>query len=189
MNLANKEGILNALEYIHKEVNQTYEGLEPDILVKRPDPETWSAADHLRHLIKCVRPLSTALALPKLALKARFGMTKQDARSFDEVVSLYKDRLARRQKAGDYAPNLKTLPDSLEYKQELIENWQEVSGKLMRILASWNEKALDNHSLPHPALGKLSIREMLYWDIYHNWHHLSNVQTRLGLDISTKPSS
>ena len=36
---------------------------------------------------------------------------------------------------------------------------------------SFSEKDLDNYILPHPLLGKLTIREMLFFTIYHVQHH------------------
>jgi uncharacterized damage-inducible protein DinB len=39
---------------------------------------------------------------------------------------------------------------------------------------------LDRLRLPHPALGKLTVREMLFFTIYHNIHHVENVVRRLS---------
>jgi hypothetical protein len=35
---------------------------------------------------------------------------------------------------------------------------------------------MDYHVLPHPLLGPLSVREMLFFTVYHNTHHVLNVQ-------------
>jgi hypothetical protein len=35
----------------------------------------------------------------------------------------------------------------------------------------FSEAQLDEYVLPHPILGKLTIREMLYFTIYHATHH------------------
>ena len=34
--------------------------------------------------------------------------------------------------------------------------------------------------MPDPALGQLTVREMLYFTLYHNLHHVRNVAGRLG---------
>ena len=34
-----------------------------------------------------------------------------------------------------------------------------------------DEEDLDNYILPHPLIGKTTIREMLYFTIYHVQHH------------------
>jgi hypothetical protein len=35
--------------------------------------------------------------------------------------------------------------------------------------------------MPHPLLGKLTVREMLLFTLYHNLHHVQNVARRKGL--------
>ena len=35
----------------------------------------------------------------------------------------------------------------------------------------WDEKELDEYYLPHPILGKLTVREILFFTIYHNLRH------------------
>ena len=39
-------------------------------------------------------------------------------------------------------------------------------------------KDLDVYILPHPLLGKVTLREMLYFTIHHNEHHLELLQNR-----------
>jgi uncharacterized damage-inducible protein DinB len=43
-------------------------------------------------------------------------------------------------------------------------------------VAKWSEANMDYHVLPHPLLGPLSVREMLFFTVYHNTHHVLNVQ-------------
>ena len=51
---------------------------------------------------------------------------------------------------------------------------------------SFSEKQLDTFILPHPLLGKLTLREMLYFTIYHAEHHkkqtLKNLENQIPLD-------
>ena len=51
----------------------------------------------------------------------------------------------------------------------------------------WSEKKLDRYQAPHPALGKLTIREMLYFTIFHNVHHARLVAERLTVDPKEGP--
>ncbi len=52
-----------------------------------------------------------------------------------------------------------------------------VSGLVGKI-PGWSEAALDRYRLPHPLLGKLTVREMLFFTLYHNAHHLDQVAGR-----------
>ena len=47
-----------------------------------------------------------------------------------------------------------------------------IGEKYTERLGNWSEKDLDKYKLPHPLLGKLTVREMLFFTIYHNEHHL-----------------
>ena len=38
---------------------------------------------------------------------------------------------------------------------------------------------LDKYVLPHPLLGKVTLREMLYFTIHHNEHHLELLKAGL----------
>ena len=44
---------------------------------------------------------------------------------------------------------------------------------------SWGELALDRYRLPHPLLGRLTVREMLLFTLYHSVHHFNLVSTRV----------
>lgn len=51
---------------------------------------------------------------------------------------------------------------------------------LCAAITRWPEPALDAHRLPHPLIGRLTVREMLLFTLYHNRHHLENVQRRFA---------
>ena len=55
----------------------------------------------------------------------------------------------------------------------------EQSQQLWSAVGSWREADLDRYLLPHPLLGKLTIREMLFFTLYHNYHHVQSLATRL----------
>ncbi len=42
----------------------------------------------------------------------------------------------------------------------------------------WSDAQLDRRCLPHPLLGKLSVREMLFFTLYHNLHHVQVAERR-----------
>jgi len=46
-------------------------------------------------------------------------------------------------------------------------------------MGDWSELQMDRIRLPHPVLGKLSVREMLFFTLYHNQHHLDAAKRRL----------
>jgi uncharacterized damage-inducible protein DinB len=52
--------------------------------------------------------------------------------------------------------------------------------RLCHIIDGLTEEELDRYLLPHPLLGKLTMREMLYFTIYHVTHHHRQVETNLS---------
>ena len=43
----------------------------------------------------------------------------------------------------------------------------------------WSDAKLDKYIAPHPLLGKITLRELAYFTIYHIQHHLSIIRKRL----------
>ena len=41
----------------------------------------------------------------------------------------------------------------------------------MQLVHKWSEDDLDLYVIPHPLMGKLTFREILYFTIYHVKHH------------------
>ena len=137
--------------------------------------EIWSHSDNLDHLIKAVKPVTKALKLPKLTLHAMFGKPAKVSMSYEELCQQYRDAIASGgQASGRYLPNqMSPAGNTGEVKQNLLHQWSIASEELVSIAGKWEENDLDRYQLPHPLLGKLTIREMLYFTIYHTLRHAS----------------
>ena len=137
--------------------------------------DAWSASDNLDHLIKAVKPITRALKLPKFTLQAMFGKPEKVSMTYEELCKVYRDEIAKGAKAsGRYLPDQQTpLEEAEKQKKELLGQWSRASGDLVSAAEKWEEKDLDQYQLPHPIIGKLTIREMLYFTIYHNLRHAS----------------
>jgi uncharacterized damage-inducible protein DinB len=137
--------------------------------------EVWSAADNVDHMIKAVKPIAKALKLPKITLQAMFGKADRDSRTYEEVCKVYRDEIAKGAKAsGRYLPN-EEVPDTKrgEANQKQLGQLSDAIERLISACEGWDESALDQYQLPHPLIGKLTIREMLFFTIYHNLRHAS----------------
>ena len=148
-----------------------------------PQGEKWSPADHVRHLAKSTYPLVGALGLPKLVLGLRFGRNRADSRPLPVLRDVYRATLRETgATAGRFAPAPQAPPADAAaagaWQQEVLGKWRgAVSGLALKI-PGWSEPALDRYRLPHPLLGKLTVREMLLFTVYHNAHHLEQVAGR-----------
>ena len=136
----------------------------------------WSAGQNLDHLIRAIKPLQLAYRLPKFALSILFGKTNRRSRTYDELVTKYKIKLTAGGKAsGPFIPPV----ISFEKKETLIRKYKEQKQKLIAKVEKQDEKDLDTYILPHPLLGKVTLREMLFFTIHHNEHHLELLKNRI----------
>ena len=136
--------------------------------------EVWSASDNVDHLIKSHKPIAKALRLPKFTLQALFGKPEKPSRSYEEICKIYRDEIARgAQASGRYLPKPENPENIEEKKMQLLEQFSKASSDLVLVAEKWTESELERYLLPHPLIGKLTIREMLYFTIYHNLRHAS----------------
>lgn len=129
----------------------------------------WNYEEQLVHLTKSIKPLSSGLMLPTFVFRWKFGTPNRPVRTFEEVVEKYLTKLPNLEGANpDYAPK-KEVPVP---REEAAAQYQKESERLYRAITTWSEAQLDDYLVPHPLLGKVLVREMLYFTIYHTQHHL-----------------
>jgi len=174
MNIHDKPEIISALTEKVDAFNNYIAPLNKEQFEATPNGK-WSAGQNLDHLIRAIKPLQLAYSLPKFALNSLFGKTNRPSRTYDEVITKYKTKLAAGGKASKpfVPPTIK-----LEKKDELIKKYNEQKQKLISKIEKQSEADLDKYILPHPLLGKVTLREMLYFTIHHNEHHLELLKKR-----------
>lgn len=165
-----KADIIAHLNRINHEITELAEVTESAVLYKSFEGK-WSAAQNIDHLIKSAKPLVLAFRLPRVVL-GLFGK-KKSALSYDGVVAQYQEVL----KKGGKSPVIFEPPRlSPAKKDKLIEEFSDTYKKLVELLSFFSEDDLDKISLPHPLLGKLSMREMLFFTVYHMRHHSKTIK-------------
>lgn len=128
----------------------------------------WNTGQTLDHLYRAVAAVSQAMSLPKFLFGMLFGRANRPSNDYDTLVAKYQAKLAAGSKAsGRYLPNSISFTDQ-QKKESAME---EAVNRLCKSLDHYSEKQLDHYILPHPILGKITIREMLYFTIYHAEHH------------------
>lgn len=176
-----RSALLASLDAMHGEIQRAMESLSPQVFVAAQG-EFWSPADHMRHLIRSNRPLAVALGAPKIMLRFRFGKSGGPSRAYEQVVEQYHQALKDGAQArGRYLPSPRQGDDDDAGWQALIMGrWQDVGRDLQKLYGKWNDKHLDRLQLPHPVIGNLTVREMLYFTLYHNHHHARRVFERMA---------
>ena len=136
----------------------------------QPKGEKWSQAAHIEHLINSIKPLNLLFSLPKILMTWKWGKPNRSSRTYDELVKRYLEKLAARPFQGNnpFGPK----KDKNYTKDHLINLFSSNYEKLERkIEKKWTDKQLEKYLIPHPLLGKLTVREMLMFTVYHTQHH------------------
>lgn len=147
--------------------------------------KSWSAADYLKHLLLSIKPMTKAMGFPAAVLEKQFDRSGRPSRTYAEVVSAYKKRLDEGIRAEDFdrvVPIFYRFPEgTTDEKAYLIDSWNETHQRLVAATEAWSEADLDSLQIPHPAVGMLTLREMLFFTIYHNTLHWHDMQHAAGL--------
>lgn len=178
-----RDEIVRALADVEREVAAFFGGLSPEDFVRR-EGEAWTPAEHLRHLDRSVRAVTRGLEYPRWMLRLRFGRSKQPSRSYDEVRTVYRARLAAGGKSTpEFAPPREEIAagEVEAYRTRLLGRWAEVNARMRTAIERWPEASLDRIGMPHPLLGRLTVREMLFFTLYHDGHHIEGARRRLSV--------
>ena len=174
-----RDQILLALDRLRDDGLTFWTHLPPEQFAA-PLGDAWSPADNLRHLIKSTTPVTRALLLPALALRVLFGSACAPSASYPGLRDRYRAVLAGGATAGRFAPKVARVPSDLgAWQQELLGQSRDSVSGLRQAAGRWSESDLDVYRLPHPLLGKLTLREILFFTLYHFAHHEANVVRRL----------
>jgi hypothetical protein len=142
----------------------------------------WTAAEQLAHLNTVVSAVAKGFAAPRLLLRLRYGRSRSPQRTHTALRDHYRSLLAAGGRAtGPFVPARHDLaPAQIEaHRGSLLARWGRVNGRLQKALEPWGEKQLDTIRLPHPLLGKITAREMIYFTVYHSEHHIAATRKRL----------
>ena len=171
----NKESIIKELSEKHQSFTEYIQSLTDNKFIDKRNSTKWSAGEQLQHIYLSVRPVNLAMLIPKFILRFLFGKPHQN-RTYEELVVTYQKSLLNGGKAGS-----QFIPKnvSIGKRKILTDDLATLINSLNEKIEGLSEQDLDKYILPHPLIGKISIREMLYFTIYHVQHHHQSVAENL----------
>lgn len=169
----NKQEIITASENIFRQFSETCSGMNDETLFARPS-DKWSVAENIQHLVISITTTTLAYSLPKFLVKWAGGTPNRKSRSFDELKEKYYKKLSE---GGRASARFVPKPIEIKYgKQKLLNNWNKATVKYIKALTSKRtEQDLDNYLARHPLLGRITLRELCYFTIFHTQHHLNSI--------------
>jgi hypothetical protein len=147
--------------------------LVPEELFNVSKEGKWTTAENIRHLATSAKMTTLAFTLPKITHLLLYGKPKRTSHGYSKLVENYEKKL----EGGAHATGV-YVPRKTDYrKTELITNLNENARKLVRAIAEkWTDQQLDEYQVAHPILGVITVRELAYFTIYHNHHHLQTIR-------------
>jgi hypothetical protein len=133
----------------------------------------WSVSQNVEHINIGLTRMGNYLALPKSNIESNYGFSERKSTNYETIFKVYRNAFENGVKASDdFVPKI-NLEIGIE---KLVENGKKTLDVFMSNLKSWNEEELDLYNCPHPFLGKITVREILYFTIYHAQHHHETIK-------------
>lgn len=167
-----RDNLLTALAGAATEIGHYFGGLDAAVFLDGTE-ERWAPAHHLDHLIRSNGPVAGGLGVARARLQVL--PPQHRPKNYAEVRNSYQAVLATGARASG-----RWLPQPEGTQAALVERYRASLDALAQALEGWTDPELDAWAMPHPALGVLSVREMLLFTLMHNRHHEGGVRARLG---------
>lgn len=162
-----KESLVRELRRSVAAFNAIIAGADAEAF-ERNTGEKWSAGQDLQHLVKTLRVINYAYALPLFILRLRYGKSGWDSRDVVLIEQKYKKAMATGMKSpAAFVPGIVGAGE----RDALLAEHLQLGERLCRRIEKMSERALDKYRLPHPALGKVTLREMIILTWLHTDHH------------------
>jgi len=153
----------------------------PDARLFAGDSEHWGPAHHLLHLTRTSLAIQRGLGSPSLpahsTARSRTYAEVRDAAAAS-LTAAPKERLLEMGRVVVVEPGAR--------REDIVKAFLAASGELRSAAARWDEQELDRHAMKHPLLGELTVREMLFFCVFHERHHAKGVRAQLA-DVSGSP--
>ena len=176
--IVTKEAILTESEKIFRRLQDYCNQLPDEVFFAVPDGK-WTIAQHVQHLMVATKMATAAYAIPKFLVRLIGGRPNRASRSYNELLMKYERKLEEGGKAsGRYIPA--SVPAVAG--KAILQRWEKVYQQYLNAIANnWKDTQLDHYIVKHPLLGKITLRELCYFTIFHTAHHLKGIKKQAML--------
>lgn len=170
----NKAAIISASKEAFNRFTETCNSISETAIFDKPGPK-WSVAENIRHMVISTNMTMLAYRLPLFLVRWIGGTPNRPSRSYEEMKAKYYKKLSE---GGRASARFVPKPIEVSYgKQKLVSSWDTATKKYLAALETKRkEEDLDNYLARHPLLGRITLRELCYFTIFHTEHHLNSIQ-------------
>jgi len=164
-----KELLTSEMNLAYDRLSYLIHNMDTSLFNKSILPDKWTIAGHINHLVLSMQPVNTAFRMPAFLLKYKFGVCNREERSFEALVQKYENKLSQNKvnAPSRFQPKL----DGPVNPDVLLDKLGHEKSKMLKRMNKWTDAKLSTCVLPHPLLGKLTMREMVAFSILHMEHH------------------
>jgi len=176
---------MNSLKEIQKELTEAHKEfgsyltkLSATDFEFSPSSKEWNAGQHLAHIYLTIAPLRKVVRLPRWFIKWRIGKANRPSRDYEGVKERYLEKLSKVPKGftNPFEPHKVMVGERAGLTAGMNRQIQKLNSSLNR----FSENDLDTLITPHPLLGKVTFREVLFNVIFHVRHHQQIVSRQLN---------
>jgi len=166
----NKQDIQSLLHSTYQHLADYVVSVDDHLWAQGPSGK-WKAGQHIVHLSQSTAAINKALSMPKFLLRYKFGKANRPSRSYEEVIQRYQEKLAAADpsKTSPFSRNMPATDHTTKTK-DLLELKLHTE-RLVKLVGRLSDKQLDKLLLPHPLMGRMTLREITMWNAYHAEHH------------------
>lgn len=171
-----KQSVIKLLNETNDQFNSYINTLNKNLFEINPNNK-WSAGQDLQHLVKVLEIVNIGFIVPKIILSILFGKNNIESRSLETLRTTYNKALFSGAKSpAIYVPK----PILFQSRETLLKKHVKLNQSLTNKINNTSETDLDNYRLPHPILGKVTLRELAIFSSFHTQHHFELLNKKIG---------
>lgn len=163
-----KDELSVQIDTVHQAIADFYREIPEEMLFSEAEPEGWSPARNMKHVISTNRSLSIWISLPAFLIKLRGRPSK---------IQPGVDKISPTNRPGiiDYGKYPRPGKIDAKKKEEMLAEIIQSAEKVKKAMAKWSEEDLDRLS---GLFGGYSLRTFVHFLLKHNLHHTNVVRAR-----------
>jgi nitrate/nitrite-specific signal transduction histidine kinase len=172
----NKSEIIAALNQQNLEFQSFLESI-PSEKFFGGSSESWSVGHHVQHITSAVNRVAQGLANPGALPKREPATASRDFATLKQTYleTLQNTPVETLRQFGSRVM-LEEHQDLQAYKTQMISSFSDAITSFNTALEGFSEEHLETLGMPHPLLGIISSREMVFFIVYHNTHHQNGIK-------------
>ncbi len=167
--------ILNSMDSIVEELVRLSNSVKEEQFFHKNDK--WSIAENLEHIRLSFLTSWKKMFWPKFIIRRLNGKPDHDSLPYEMLEESFQKKTEETQDpCKQYEPH---IDPGTTNKEKMLDQFQGTYNRFMNEFRYyWEDEHIDHYQVSHPVLGKVTIRELLYFNLFHCWEHFRIMRHR-----------